>query len=367
MTDAITHRGPNDLGLWCDAEVGLALGFRRLSILDLSATGHQPMRSASGRLTMLFNGELYNYLELRRDLEQLGHPFRGRSDTEVVLGAFERWGVSRTLQRLTGMFAIALWNADSRTLTLVRDRLGIKPLFVYAKDGTVLFGSELKALLANAEFDRTLDLRAVNDYLRYLYVPWPRTIFQHAQKLPPGHYLTIADPSQPLPASVPYWSVEDAARRGLENPLDGSDSEVVDELEDLLASVVSSHLQSDVPLGALLSGGVDSTTVVALMQSKASQRVKTFSVAFDSEEFNEAHHAASIAKHLGTDHTELLCTGFRSCLTSRMPTRPKFRPFSSAVGRVTPSPLPCQVTAVMRCSVATIDTQSASACCARRR
>jgi asparagine synthase (glutamine-hydrolysing) len=309
MTDAIAHRGPNDRGIWCDANVGLALGFRRLSILDLSATGHQPMRSASGRLTILFNGELYNYLELRRELEQLGHPFRGHSDTEVVLGAFEQWGVTRALQRLVGMFAIALWNAESRTLTLVRDRLGIKPLFVYAKDGTILFGSELKALLANAEFDRTLDLGAVYDYLRYLYVPWPRTIFQHAQKLAPGHYVTIADASQPLPASVPYWSVEEAARRGLENPIEGSNSEVIDELENLMGSVVSSHLQSDVPLGALLSGGIDSTTIVALMQSRASQRVKTFSVAFDSEEFNEAHHAASIARHLGTDHTELLCTG----------------------------------------------------------
>ena len=309
MTDAIDHRGPNDRGTWCDAEAGVALGFRRLSIIDLSATGHQPMRSASGRLTILFNGELYNYLELRRELESLGYAFRGTSDTEVVLGAFERWGITRTLERLVGMFAIALWNVESRTLTLVRDRLGIKPLFVYAKDGTILFGSELKALLAHAEFDRSLDLGAVHDYLRYLYVPWPRTIFQHAQKLPPGHYLTIKDASQPLPASIPYWSVEEAARRGLANPVDGSDSEVVDELEDLLATVVSSHLQADVPLGALLSGGIDSTTIVALMQSRASQRVKTFSVAFDTEEFNEAHHAASIARHLGTDHTELLCTG----------------------------------------------------------
>ena len=309
MIGAIVHRGPNDSGVWSDREAGVGLGFRRLSILDLSASGHQPMESPSRRLTILFNGEIYNYLELRRELEQAGCRFRGHSDTEVVLAAFERWGIERTLQRLVGMFAIALWDAESRSLTLVRDRLGIKPLFVYAKDGVVLFGSELKALMANPDFDRALDHTAIHDYLRYLYVPWPRTIFQFAQKLAPGHVLTITDASQPLPSPVPYWSATDAARRGLAHPLAGSSEALLEELEELLGTVVASHLQSDVPLGALLSGGIDSTMVVALMQARTSQRVKTFSVAFDRAEYNEAHHAALVANHLGTDHTELLCTG----------------------------------------------------------
>ena len=309
MTDAIAHRGPDDSGIWCEEEAGIAFGFRRLSILDLSASGHQPMRSASQRLTILFNGEIYNYRELRRDLEQAGCHFYGHSDTEVALNAFERWGVDATLRRLAGMFAIALWNSEKRTLTLIRDRLGIKPLFVYAKDGWITFGSELKALVAGPEFDRTLDVSALGDYLRYLYVPWPRTIYRYAQKLAPGHVLTITDPDLPLPASVAYWSVIDAAHRGLERRVSTSIPGVLDELEQLLGETVTSHLQADVPLGALLSGGIDSTTVVALMQAHASQRVKTFSIAFEQTEYNEAHHAASVAEHLGTDHTELLCTG----------------------------------------------------------
>jgi len=207
------------------------------------------------------------------------------------------------------MFAIALWNAESRTLSLIRDRLGSKPSFVNAKNWLITFGSEMKALLAGPAFDRTLDVRAVSDFLRYLYVPWPRTIFQYARKLPPGHILTITDPSQPLPESRPYWSVVDAAQRGLSAPVTDDVSTALAELEDLLSKTVTSHMQADVPLGALLSGGIDSSTVVALMQARASHRVKTFSVAFEQKEYNEAHHAALVARHLGTDHSELLCTG----------------------------------------------------------
>ena len=309
MTDTLVHRGPNDSGTWMDAASGLALGFRRLSILDLSESGHQPMTSARGRYIIIFNGEIYNYRELRRELERAGDRFRGHSDTEVVLAALERWGVQAAISRLAGMFAIAVWDRESRTLALIRDRLGIKPLFVYAKNGLITFGSELKALMAGPGFDRTLDVSAVADYLRYLYVPWPRTIFQYASKLPPGHILTITDPAGPLPAPVPFWSAVDAARRGLANPVTAPVSEVLEELEQLLRATVTSHLQSDVPLGALLSGGIDSSCVVSMMQAVSTQRVKTFSVAFEEAEYNEAHHARTIAQHLGTDHTEYLCTG----------------------------------------------------------
>jgi len=320
MTDTLVHRGPNDSGSWVDAAAGVALGFRRLSILDLSESGHQPMKSAGGRFTMIFNGEIYNYRELRRELEGAGARFRGHSDTEVVLAAFARWGLEAAIRRLAGMFAIAVWDSEARTLTLIRDRLGIKPLFVYAKNGLITFGSELKALIAGPEFDRALDVSAVADYLRYLYVPWPRTIFQHASKLPPGHTLTITDPSGPLPAPVPFWSAADAARHGLANPVTAPIPDVLQELEQLLKETVTAHLQSDVPLGALLSGGIDWSCVVSMMQTASARRVKTFSVAFEEAEYNEAQHATTIARHLGTDHTEFLCKGSDAlALVPRLP------------------------------------------------
>jgi asparagine synthase (glutamine-hydrolysing) len=309
MIGTIAHRGPDDSGTWSDAEAGVGLGFRRLAILDLSELGHQPMRSRSGRYTMVFNGEVYNYQRLRQELELHGATFRGHSDSEVLLAAFEHWGIEAAVPRFLGMFGIAVWDGDRRSLSLIRDQLGIKPMYVYAQRGLVSFGSELKALRAGPAFDTTLDIDGLAAYLRYLYVPAPRTIYRHAQKLPPGHLLTIVDPAAPLPEPVPYWSPEDAARQGLAQPFTGSDEEATDELDRLLTDAVQLQMQSDVPLGALLSGGIDSSTVVSLMQASSPRPVETFSIGFDQEDYNEAAHAEGVARHLGTRHTGLMLTG----------------------------------------------------------
>jgi len=309
MTGAIVHRGPDDSGIWVEPAAGVALGFRRLAIVDLSAQGHQPMPSSSGRFMLIFNGEVYNHRSLRVELESLGCAFRGHSDTEVILAAFERWGIERAARRFIGMFAMAVWDVGRRELSLIRDRLGIKPLFVYHHNGVVSFGSELKALLAGPEFDRTLDVSALTSYLRYLYVPAPQSIFEHVFKLSPGHILTIADPTAPLPASSPFWSAEAAARGGQATQFSGTDQEAITELEVLLTDAVRLRMQADVPLGALLSGGIDSSTVVALMQASADRPVKTFTIGFDQKEFNEAASARAVANYLGTDHTELHLTG----------------------------------------------------------
>jgi asparagine synthase (glutamine-hydrolysing) len=309
MADTISHRGPDDSGIWVDHSAGIAMGFRRLAIVDLSEHGHQPMRSASGRYMIVFNGEVYNHRNLRQELESSGCTFRGNSDTEVILAAFDQWGIERAVPRFIGMFAIAVWDVSRRKLSLIRDRLGIKPLFIYNRDGLVSFGSELKALIAGPEFDRTLDTRALTSYLRYLYVPAPESIFRYVVKLAPGHILTIVDPAASLPASLPFWSAETAAREGQAAQFSGRDEDVVSELETLLTDAVRLRMQADVPLGALLSGGIDSSTVVALMQASADRPVKTFTIGFDQHEFDEAAHARAVAKHLGTDHTELHLTG----------------------------------------------------------
>src|SRR6185437_2178043 len=283
MRDAIAHRGPDDAGSWTTetSTAAVGLGFRRLSIIDLSALGHQPMTSESGRFTMVFNGEIYNFPDLRRELEGMGARFRGHSDTEIMLAGFERWGIAATLPRLVGMFGIAVWDSQRQVLTLIRDRLGKKPLFIYSRPGTILFGSELKALAQGPGFEREVDPAALTAYLRFLYVPAPGSIYRNVAKLPPGHYLEVKDPSAPLPESTPYWKVEDAARAGLANPWTGTVKEATDELERLLTEAVTMRLQSDVPLGALLSGGIDSSTVVALMRKAATGAVKTFTIGFD--------------------------------------------------------------------------------------
>jgi asparagine synthase (glutamine-hydrolysing) len=309
MADTILHRGPDDGGTWCATTAGVAFGFRRLSIIDLSPLGHQPMASASGRFTLMFNGEIYNFPDLRRELEGRGARFRGHSDTEIILAAFEEWGIRKALDRLVGMFAMAVWDNAERALTLIRDRIGKKPLFVYRQPGLVTFGSELKVLAAGPAFDRALDRDALALYLRYLYVPAPRSIYRAVTKIPPGHLLTIRDPRAPLPATSAYWSVDEAAQAGLGNPFIGSESDAVDELETLLGDAVRSRMIADVPLGALLSGGIDSSAVVALMQEAATRPVRTYTIGFDDPTHNEAPHARAVANHLGTDHTEMILTG----------------------------------------------------------
>jgi asparagine synthase (glutamine-hydrolysing) len=309
MTKTIDHRGPDDEGLWSDTEAGIHFGFRRLAIIDLSEQGRQPMTSASGRFVIIFNGEVYNHNELRRELLAAGFRFRGHSDTEVLLAAFEHWGIERAVPRFVGMFAIAVWDRQRRSLSLIRDRLGIKPVFVHARSGVVSFGSELKALVEDPGFDRTIDRDALTEYLRHLYVPAPRTIYSTAKKLRPGHILTITDPFASLPQSRAYWSLDDVAVSGVANPFEGSDEEALADFDRQLVDAVRIRMQADVPLGALLSGGIDSSVVVAIMQESADRPVKTFSVGFDVAEHNEAPHAKRLAAHLGTDHTEILLSG----------------------------------------------------------
>ncbi len=303
MTDTMVARGPDSRGVWVDRENGVGLGQRRLAIIDLSEAGHQPMRSSCGRFMITYNGEFYNAQEIRAELEAAGRTFRGHSDTEVFIEACSAWGVRPALARFIGMFAIGLWDARDRELLLVRDRLGIKPLYWSYRDGTLLFGSELKALVACPGFDRTINRSAVASFLRYNYIPAPDTIYQAASKLEPGWLLRLRWRGEP--ELEQYWSLDDAVREGQADPLDCGDDEAVDRLEELLGDAVARRMVADVPLGAFLSGGVDSSAVVALMQKHATRPVRTFSIGFDSPGYNEAEHAAAVAAHLGADHTEL--------------------------------------------------------------
>lgn len=304
MTDALRHRGPDDRGVWVDAAHGVALGNRRLAIIDISPTGHQPMQSGNGRLTMVFNGEVYNHRALRAELEREGRSFRGGSDTEVLLAAIERWGLRPALQRCNGMFALALWDRSTRRLHLARDRMGEKPLY-YGMAGRVLaFGSELAALRAHPDFTPLIDRGAVAAYLRFTYVPCPHSIYAGVSKLPPGTILTV-DQGRPTPAPSAYWSLHEAAERGAaEASANGSPHDEVEQLRTLLIDAVRLRMESDVPLGAFLSGGVDSSAVVALMQQARPDRVvRTFTISMPEAGFDESVEAASVARHLGTDHT----------------------------------------------------------------
>jgi asparagine synthase (glutamine-hydrolysing) len=301
MRDALRHRGPDDAGHWHDPETSVWLGHRRLSILDLSPTGHQPMHSASGRYVIVFNGEVFNFGELRVELEVAGCTFRGHSDTEVMLAAIETWGLREALARFVGMFAFAVWDRETKSLTMVRDRLGIKPLY-YAVHGTRLaFASELQALAHVPWLDTGIDHEAVADYLRYLCVPTPRSILRGVRKLEPGTLLVWADG---VLRSERYWDLRDVARRGLSAPMQVSFLEAADDLEVRLREAVGLRMRSDVPYGAFLSGGVDSSLVVALMREQSQQPLRTFTIGFAGANNDESAHARAVAAHLGTQHHE---------------------------------------------------------------
>ena len=304
MSATLVHRGPDDAGRWTDASAGIALGFRRLSILDLSPAGHQPMLSADGRYACVFNGEIYNHRDLRAELEGRGARFRGTSDTEVIVEAAAAYGAPATVGRLWGMFALAIWDRVDRCLLLARDRLGKKPLYV-ARLGEAgwLFGSELKAFHAVDRFRREVDPRAVAAYLRFGYVPAPLAIFRDTWKLEPGTYSVLRF-GQPV-RTERYWNPRAVARAGAGARRDEPAEVLVSELDQLLRDAVARRMISDVPLGAFLSGGIDSSAVVALMQVQSSRPVRTFSVGFHHEEYDEAKAAAAVARHLGTEHTEL--------------------------------------------------------------
>jgi|WetSurSiteA1Bulk_404760.scaffolds.fasta_scaffold00026_17 asparagine synthase (glutamine-hydrolysing) len=327
MADTIVHRGPDDAGYWCDVEQRVGLGHRRLSIVDLSPAGHQPMQSASGRYVIAFNGEIYNHLDLRRALEDFpsilavphegrgrnsstrvqGIKWRGHSDTETLLAGFEAWGIQKTIERVIGMFAFAVWDKQTHTLFLARDRVGEKPLYYGWQGDTFLFGSELKALRAHPAFQAEIDRGALCLLLRHNYIPAPYSIYKGIAKLQPGCLLIIS-PQQREPNVVIYWSGVQAAKSGIANIFTGSTVQAVDELETLLKDAVRQQMMADVPLGAFLSGGVDSSTVVALMQAQSSQPVKTFTIGFEEDGYNEAVYAKAVAQHLGTEHIELYVT-----------------------------------------------------------
>lgn len=309
MAKTLVHRGPDDEGVYVEAEAGLALVHLRLSILDLSHAGHQPMKSSCGRFVIVFNGEIYNHLDLRRELERSGqaNSWRGHADTETLLAAISAWGLAVTLQRSVGMFAFALWDKRTRTLTLGRDRLGEKPLYYGWQGSVFMFGSELTAIRANRSFRADINRDAITLLLRHNCIPVPYSIYCGIQKLPPGTYINITEQArESMP--LPYWSAREVAEQGQRDQFSGSDVDAEEALHDVLSKSVAGQMISDVPLGAFLSGGIDSSIVAALMQAQSSRPVRTFSIGSWDRRFNEAEHAKMIASHLGTEHTELYVT-----------------------------------------------------------
>ncbi|MCU7922983.1 MAG: asparagine synthase (glutamine-hydrolyzing), partial [Candidatus Thiodiazotropha sp. (ex Dulcina madagascariensis)] len=309
MADTLAHRGPDDAGVWTEPDQGLALAHRRLSILDLSSEGHQPMASACNRYRIVFNGEIYNHAELRQELERAGaEDWRGHSDTEVMLAAIAAWGVRGALDRFTGMFAFALWDRETRSLTLARDRLGEKPLYYGYSGRLFLFASELKALRAHPGFKAEIDRHALALMQRLAYIPAPHSIYQGIRKLVPGTLLTLQPGRRSEIRPEVYWSARKVAEQGQHAPFGGTEEEALNELERLLGDAIGRQMIADVPLGAFLSGGVDSSATLAMMQAQSSRPVKSFTIGFWERSFNEAENAKAVAAHLGTDHTELYIT-----------------------------------------------------------
>ena len=311
MSNAVLHRGPDDAGTWVDEDVGIALAHQRLSILDLTPAGHQPMRSTSERYVMVFNGEIYNHLELRSDLEKSGEApaWRGSSDTETLLAIIDAWGIEVALSKSVGMFAFAVWDRHAKKLIMARDRIGEKPLYYGWVKGALVFSSELKAIRAYPGFDNEIERRALALYMRYNYVPTPWSIYKEIWKLPPGSWVEFKTLDQSGPGKIyTYWSTRKVAEAGLIKPFVGTPTEATWELERLLKQAIAGQMVADVPLGAFLSGGIDSSTVVALMQAQSERPVKTFTIGFHEGEYNEAEHAKAVAHHLGTEHTEFYVT-----------------------------------------------------------
>ena len=308
MVGLLGHRGPDDRDVWADEAAGLTLGHCRLAILDLSPQGRQPMVSAGGRLVLSFNGEIYNFQELRRDLAAMGERFRSRSDSEVLLAAIERWGLEAALERAEGMFALALWDRAARRLSLARDRAGEKPLYHGRVGGRFVFASELKALAALPGFAGEVDRDSLGLFLQHGAVPAPRSIFRGIRQLEPGTVLTLTAASDEAARPQPFWSARAACAAGIEQPFAGSFAAATDRLERLLGDAVERRMVADVPLGALLSGGIDSSTVVALMRARGKGPVRTFTIGFAEASHDEAPHARAVAQHLGTEHHELMLT-----------------------------------------------------------
>lgn len=326
MGDAIRHRGPDDSGVWHD-DIGLiALAHRRLSIVDLSSAGHQPMSSPSGRYVIAFNGEIYNHLDIRRELEKgsrLMRGWRGHSDTETLLTGIDTWGLEQTLTRAVGMFALAVWDRQARVLYLARDRMGEKPLYFgwqgRGQRRVFLFGSELSALKMHPEFTAPIDRRALTLMMRHGYVPAPYSIYEGIAKLEPGMLLQVSLAEQ-APQTTRYWDFVATVRAARARPFAGTPEQAVDALEVLLKGAIGQQMVSDVPLGAFLSGGIDSSTVVALMQSQSNRPIKTYTIGFHEKRYNEAVYASAVAAHLGTEHTELYVTPEEAmAVISRLP------------------------------------------------
>lgn len=305
MADAVRHRGPDDRGHFVDNDARIALGHRRLSIIDLSDAGRQPMQSNCARFTIVFNGEIYNYTELQARLESGGQKFQGHSDTRVLVNAIAEWGLEGALREVNGMFALAVWNHETRTLSLARDRIGIKPLYYGWCGRAFVFGSELKALRAFPGFNATISRQAVAQYVQHSYVPEPLCIYESLRKLPPGTTLSVTRDTMPFAANPEsWWSLNDAIVAGQNDPARSDPHEAADLLETELRASVRRRMISDVPLGAFLSGGIDSSAIVALMQQEASQPVRTFTIGFHEDDYNEAQYAAAVARHLKTEHVE---------------------------------------------------------------